>query len=741
MSKFETGYSVQQLGIPSFQLLPSLHPVAFSSRAGDLVEPIESKEVLLQVQNQVKPLPVSIGLVFRDQEKVQERTLRGTLVPNRPGLSRLVIDPADTKLNLNLAELALYGEGSVDLTISDATIDGGKPWTFSNWATLKRPFVLEVAFSDPDQPNMPIEKTIRKVDLGWVMHVVPNWTDLLVGQSLHLRVAQRPKELQGVGMSFEGSLDTDVQHVRDIDGGEWWIWIPGAPSRKLSLPTGDKPISLNVALYKKVPDPKDAKKSQAVELVGFGISQSMPRPELKTFSVTVADDNQKKKRLKSLAETGVTKSFVDAWQGCFDLAVELEISNVAPHSHIDFDLAFLACPDGFWGRFEMVRYQPLSESPKIRWIRGLPSLLDENGGDWTIPLRIVGGEIKVRLIGLFASSQNISVPLDAPFTVGLCHRIEVNAKAKKPELVAVDTSPGLFPAPGKQTVWGKGLERTDATAPAVPLKKAIILCSNYLGVGDGMYDFHQYKPTLAEMVDIQMALKGGSRPKNSTGLTDWSTAEQVKAMLDPTPCYKDGQQRFQFIRLDSPIEISDGGLKGELSGSTENLKKELAKIKQDALFPDAHLAPYFIEAMTASGLNVAYLVAHFRSETGNATSFFGPVGGKLYFNAYGIGAFDGSAYQSKLDTAKSEGWDTPKKAIVGGAAWVKKFMSKSGPLQNTLYKMRWNPEVPGSNLYATDIHMANYLTETMSKILGGANPSSFRFDFPYYSDQPKPQVP
>lgn len=741
MSNVETNYSVQQLGIPSFQLLPMLHPAADSPRAGDLVEAVESKEVLLKVQNQAKPLPVSIGLIFRDEERVQERTLRGMLVPNGPGLSRLVANEADKKLKLDLHEMELYGEGRVDLTISDPTIDGGKTWTFNNWATLKRPFVLEVAFSDPEQPNLPVEKTIRKVDLGWILDKTPNWTDLQVGRSLHMRIAQRPKELQGVPLSFEGSLDAQVQHVRDIDGSEWWIWIPGAPSRKLTLPHGNKSMSVNVAIYKKVPKSDKEKTLTAVQLVGFKICEAMPRPTLKTFSLSKATDSQKDKRLKGLAKTGVTQTFVDIWRQCFDAVVELEIANVSPHSRINFDLAFLACPDGFWGAFEMVRYQPLAETPQVRWIQGTPSILDEDGGKWIMPFSVLGGVAKTRLLGMFTSAKQDWVPAGAPFTVGLCQRMEVDPKKKNAPLLELDKSSKLFPDAGKVTVWRKAFVSSDFTAPAARLDQESFFCPNYLGVGDSKYDSHQYAPTLDGMVKIQMELKGGSRPKNSTRKTDFSTAEQVKEMLDPTPYYKDGRQQFQFILLDAPVNIGESGIRKHLDGSTETLKKELATWKKPELFPEDHLAPYFMEAMKVSGLNVAYLISHFRSEAGNSTKFISNSGGKLFFNAYGIGAFDNSADEDKLKRAIQEGWDTPKKAIVDGAAWVKRFMSKSGPLQNTLYKLRWNPEAPGTNLYGTDIHMANVLTETIYAILGGTDPGSFRFDFPYYSDQSKPQVP
>ena len=79
--------------------------------------------------------------------------------------------------------------------------------------------------------------------------------------------------------------------------------------------------------------------------------------------------------------------------------------------------------------------------------------------------------------------------------------------------------------------------------------------------------------------------------------------------------------------------------------------------------------------------------------------------GKKYYNFYGVGALDEDPIGTGARYAKKKGWDTPHKAISGGAKFIHDHYL-SNPEQNTLYSMRWNPEKPGVHQYATDIKWA-----------------------------------
>src|SRR5690606_20561761 len=83
-------------------------------------------------------------------------------------------------------------------------------------------------------------------------------------------------------------------------------------------------------------------------------------------------------------------------------------------------------------------------------------------------------------------------------------------------------------------------------------------------------------------------------------------------------------------------------------------------------------------------------------------------------------------------------WTTPEKAILGGAENIaKNYIYRADGQQNTLYKMRWNPEKPGHHQYAT--HVAWSLIQThyiddMYKLLD--SPTKI-FEVPKYMNQPE----
>src|SRR5699024_16565 len=117
----------------------------------------------------------------------------------------------------------------------------------------------------------------------------------------------------------------------------------------------------------------------------------------------------------------------------------------------------------------------------------------------------------------------------------------------------------------------------------------------------------------------------------------------------------------------------------------------------------------FINGAKAAKINEAYLVSHALLETGNGKSKLAQgidVGknksGKLVvvttsnrksltniktvYNMFGIGAIDSNPENAGAIRAYEEGWDTPKKAIEGGAKWVGEGYIYNAYKQNTLYK-------------------------------------------------------
>ncbi|WP_459129352.1 SH3 domain-containing protein [Guggenheimella bovis] len=156
----------------------------------------------------------------------------------------------------------------------------------------------------------------------------------------------------------------------------------------------------------------------------------------------------------------------------------------------------------------------------------------------------------------------------------------------------------------------------------------------------------------------------------------------------------------------------------------------------------------FIEGSKTFNVNEIYLVAHAFLESGNGTSklarglYYDPVtqkasttpvgDGKLYYNMYGIGAYDNDPINGGIKHAYQNGWDTPAKAISGGAKWISvNYINSDKYKQNTLYKMKWN-YTNMYHQYATDVSWAEAQTYQMNKMYKMVDNFSFRFEIPVY---------
>lgn len=211
--------------------------------------------------------------------------------------------------------------------------------------------------------------------------------------------------------------------------------------------------------------------------------------------------------------------------------------------------------------------------------------------------------------------------------------------------------------------------------------------------------------------------------------------------LDPLNFINDSKQRFQFLDLSRGSDVSTSVLnnfleeKGTLSGQ----------------------AQAFIHASQINGINDIYLISHAMLETGNGSSKLASgvkvginskghavmvtaknknslTAIKTVYNMFGINANDGCAVKCGSERAYKEGWTTPYKAIVGGAKFIGNGYIKAG--QNTLYKMRWNPDLLeqgyAGHQYATDIGWAYKQVDTMYNLYQQLDSYSLYLDIPVY---------
>ncbi|GGJ52147.1 SH3 domain-containing protein [Virgibacillus salexigens] len=221
-----------------------------------------------------------------------------------------------------------------------------------------------------------------------------------------------------------------------------------------------------------------------------------------------------------------------------------------------------------------------------------------------------------------------------------------------------------------------------------------------------------------------------------------ASAEDVRYYLNPDNFIDNDVLRFQFLDLsrtsDATVNLLNNYLegKGVLQGKGQS----------------------FIDASRIYGVSDIYLLSHALLETGNGQSDLATgieVGKnkqgnlvlvtsnnrkeltqiKTTYNMYGIGATDNNAREGGAFRAYREGWFTPESAIIGGAKFIGNNYVKAG--QNTLYKMRWNPDSmedgSPSHQYATDIGWATKQVYTMYDLYQDLGITNVYLDIPSYS--------
>lgn len=232
----------------------------------------------------------------------------------------------------------------------------------------------------------------------------------------------------------------------------------------------------------------------------------------------------------------------------------------------------------------------------------------------------------------------------------------------------------------------------------------------------GGVSYTAYDTTLDSIASLQMRLS--PPPKSSSG-SGYADIDEVTSYMDPNK-YCMGAYKYQFMDLSQPNGLS-----------AEELNEYLAD--KGVL---RGMGAAFIQAANTYGLSEIYLVAHACHETGNGTSRLSTgveVDGVTVYNMYGIAAFDNSALSSGTQKALKEGWTTPEAAIIGGAKWISDYyVNSSSCRQNTLYKMRWNPESPGQHLYATDAGWAVKQAVIVERIVRKFPNASMSYEIPVY---------
>lgn len=219
-----------------------------------------------------------------------------------------------------------------------------------------------------------------------------------------------------------------------------------------------------------------------------------------------------------------------------------------------------------------------------------------------------------------------------------------------------------------------------------------------------------------------------------------ASVADIEPYVNPSNVAQDSQAFYQFLDLSKSAGTTAATLNNVLTNSGTLTGQGQA----------------FINAANQYGVNEIYLLAHAVHETGHGKSVLAkgvPVdkdgnalinssGARIYperpiaatvYNMYGIQAVDSSPLTTGAKFAFEQKWFTPEAAIVGGAYWIgASYINHPTHKQNTLYKMRFNPAVPGNHQYATDIGWATKQTTRIFQIYQNLDSYTLHFDVPKF---------
>lgn len=243
---------------------------------------------------------------------------------------------------------------------------------------------------------------------------------------------------------------------------------------------------------------------------------------------------------------------------------------------------------------------------------------------------------------------------------------------------------------------------------------------------EGTVTYTSYDISFPQIIRIQMGLNPPPKIWRNGGMS-YATESETAEYMNPNSFYTDAY-KYQFLDLSKPNNVSEETLNNYLAD------KGVMK----------GMGAAFIEAAKEYNVSEVYLVAHACLESGNGTSHLATgveVNGTTVYNLFGIGAYDANPVGNGSQRAYSQGWTSVEAAIKGGAKWISEnYVNSPDGRQNTLYKMLWNPENPGTHQYATDIGWAVKQAVSIEKIFSSFTDATLSFDVPVYSGQIPPTV-
>lgn len=207
---------------------------------------------------------------------------------------------------------------------------------------------------------------------------------------------------------------------------------------------------------------------------------------------------------------------------------------------------------------------------------------------------------------------------------------------------------------------------------------------------------------------------GSSSIIDNTGVL--ATREQVEYSVNPLN-FLDEQNIFMFEKQ----TYTEGAY------SLEGVK---------SIWNDDIYASYIMDAATSTGMSPYFIAARAALESGYGTSKLatGAVPGYAgYYNLFGIGAKDSNPLIGGAETAKKYNWNSKRKALIEGAAWIKQ--DYVGIQQYTPYFIKFC-FIPGLewHQYMTDINAPKKDAQNQYKahLNGGTINNTIEFVIPVF---------
>ncbi|MBQ8606457.1 MAG: glucosaminidase domain-containing protein [Clostridia bacterium] len=232
------------------------------------------------------------------------------------------------------------------------------------------------------------------------------------------------------------------------------------------------------------------------------------------------------------------------------------------------------------------------------------------------------------------------------------------------------------------------------------------------------YDFNTY-------VSSQDRLEGGVAVSAINGKR--ATREQIEYYVDPRN-FLDEKNVFMFEKQ----TYTEGAYSKAGIGS-------IWVEKEAAVLPESTYVSYFEEAAKSAGISPYFITARAALESGNGTSKLAKgeiTGCEGYYNFYGINAKDSNP-SAGGEFAKAHDWNTRRRAIIEGAAWIKK--DYIGYMQYSAYFMKFCfIEGRTWHQYMTDIAAPQKDAQSYYKAHqnGGTLTSEIEFVIPVFDNMP-----